>query len=47
MNMIVTDTSLAYVISKNKIQFVDFDANSNAHFVFMFFSLIGERDSKE
>lgn len=35
--MIVIDTSLAYVISKNKIQFVDSDANSNATFCFHVF----------
>lgn len=33
--MIVSHTNLAYVTSKNKIQFVDLDVNSNADFVFM------------
>lgn len=33
--MTVSHTSLADVTSKNKIQFVDFDVNSDGDFVFM------------
>lgn len=53
MNMIVSHTIVAYVTSKNKNKFVDFDVNSNVDFGFINVSLIGEnvpligkRDSK-
>lgn len=35
MNMIVSHTSLAYVISKTKTKLVDFDVNSDADLVLM------------